>query len=327
MPSNFKVQEIIMHVIEAIKSSKKIFISLEITPPNKGQSIEDLYQVIDPLIEFNPGFISVTYHQPQVVYEEIDKVIYRVPKRKKPGTVGICAAVTNRYKIDTVPHFILGGFSKFETEDALIDLHFLGIENIFAVRGDPAPGEKSFIPEQDGHRFASELVEQISNMNRGIYLEDLENAQHTNFCIGVAGYPEKHYEAPNFEKDLQYLKQKVEKGAHYVITQMFFDFEVYKNFVEKARSIGIKVPILPGIKPIISLNQLASLPRDFHISIPSKLVESMESAKSPTEARKIGINYVRDLCQQLLDFGVQGIHIYTMGKGTATQELLTRLFK
>jgi methylenetetrahydrofolate reductase (NADPH) len=316
-----------MHVVDAIKNAKNIFISLEITPPDKGQSIEDIYRVIDQLIEFNPGFISVTYHQPQVVYEERNKVIYRIPKRKKPGTVGICAAVMNRYKIDTVPHFILGGFSKFETEDALIDLHFLGIENIFAVRGDPAPGEKSFIPEQDGHSYASELVEQISSMNRGIYLEKLENAQPTNFCIGVAGYPEKHYEAPNFEKDLQYLKHKVDKGAHYVITQMFFEFQVYKIFVEKARSIGIKVPILPGIKPIISLSQLASLPRDFHISLPSKLVESMENAKTPAEARKIGINYVKELCQQLIDFGVQGIHVYTMGKGTATQELLTSLFK
>ena len=316
-----------MHVIEAIKSSRTIFTSLEITPPNKGQSIEDLYKVIDQLTEFDPAFISVTYHQPQVVYEERDSVIYRIPKRKKPGTVGICAAVTNRYKIDTVPHFILGGFNKFETEDALIDLHFLGIENIFAVRGDPAPGEKTFIPEKDGHRFASELVRQISNMNKGLYLEPLDNAQPTNFCIGIAGYPEKHYEAPNFNKDLQYLKQKADEGAHYIITQMFFDFNVYKNFVERARDIGISIPIIPGIKPITTLGQLSSLPRDFHIVLPSELVESMEAAKSPSEVRKAGIQFVGELCQKLIDFGVPGIHIYTMGKGTATQELLTRIFK
>jgi methylenetetrahydrofolate reductase (NADPH) len=316
-----------MHVIEAIQSSNTIFTSLEITPPNKGQSIEDLYQVIDQLTEFNPAFISVTYHQPQVVYEERNSVIYRVPKRKKPGTVGICAALTNRYKIDTVPHFILGGFSKFETEDALIDLHFLGIENIFAVRGDPAPGEKTFIPETDGHRYASELVKQISNMNHGLYLEDLDNAQPTNFCIGVAGYPEKHYEAPNFDKDLQYLKNKIDQGAHYIITQMFFNFEVYKNFVDLARKNGIDVPIIPGIKPITNLGQLSSLPRDFYISLPSELVESMESAKSPTDVRKAGISFVQDLCQKLIEFGVPGIHIYTMGKGTATQELLSRIFK
>jgi methylenetetrahydrofolate reductase (NADPH) len=316
-----------MHVIEAINKSKEIFTSLEITPPNKGQSIEELFRVIDPLAEYNPAFISVTYHQPQVVYEEREGVIYRIPKRKKPGTVGICAAVTNRYKIDTVPHFILGGFSKFETEDALIDLHFLGIENIFAVRGDPAPGEKTFIPEKEGHRYASELVQQIAQMNKGKYLEPLENAKPTNFCIGVSGYPEKHYEAPNFEKDLYFLKNKIDQGAHYIITQMFFNFQVFKNFVEKAREIGIQVPILPGIKPITTIGQLSSLPRDFHISLPSELVEAMEGAKTPAETRKAGISYVRELCEKLIDYGVPGIHVYTMGKGTATQELLSQLFK
>jgi methylenetetrahydrofolate reductase (NADPH) len=316
-----------MQVIEAIKNSKSLFISLEITPPNKGQSIEDLFIVIDSLTEYNPAFISVTYHQPQVVYEERDGVIYRMPKRKKPGTVGICASVTNRYKIDTVPHFILGGFNKFETEDALIDLHFLGIENIFAVRGDPAPGEKTFIPEKDGHKHANELVEQIANMNKGIYLEPLENAQPTQFCIGVAGYPEKHYEAPNFEKDLFYLKQKVDKGAHYIITQMFFNFEVFKNFCEKAREIGIKVPILPGIKPITTLGQISSLPRDFYITLPSELVESMEKGKTAAEIRKAGLDYSEKLCRKLIDYGVPGIHLYTMGKGTSSQELLNRLFK
>ena len=316
-----------MHVIEAIKNSKELFISLEITPPNKGQSIEELFEVIDPLSKYHPAFISVTYHQPQVVYEEKNGVIYRVPKRKKPGTVGICAALTNRYHIDTVPHFILGGFSKYETEDALIDLHFLGIENIFAVRGDPPPGEKTFIPEKDGHRYAGELVHQIANMNKGIYLENLESAKPTNFCIGVAGYPEKHYEAPNYEKDLFYLKHKVEQGAHYIITQMFFDFKVYKNFVEHAREIGITVPILPGIKPITNLRHLSGLPRDFHISIPSELVDEMEACKTPAEVRKAGIRYSLDLCQKLIDFGVPGIHIYTMGKGTAAQDLLSGLFK
>ncbi len=316
-----------MQVIDAINNSKSLFISLEITPPDKGQSIEDLFSVIDSLAEFNPAFISVTYHQPQVVYEERNGVIFRIPKRKKPGTVGICASLTNRYKIDTVPHFILGGFSKFETEDALIDLHFLGIENIFAVRGDPPPGEKNFVPEKDGHRHASELVAQISNMNKGIYLEPLENAQPTNFCIGVAGYPEKHYEAPNFEKDLYFLKKKVDKGAHYIITQMFFNFDVFKNFREKARKIGIKVPILPGIRPVTTIAELSSLPRDYYITLPSELVESMEKSKTPAEIRKAGLDFTEKLCTKLIDYGVPSIHIYTIGNGTATQELLTRLFK
>ena len=316
-----------MQVIDAINNSKSLFISLEITPPNKGQSIEELFSVIDSLAEFNPAFISVTYHQPQVVYEERNGVIFRIPKRKKPGTVGICASLTNRYKVDTVPHFILGGFSKYETEDALIDLHFLGIENIFAVRGDPPPGEKNFIPEKDGHRYASELVAQISNMNKGIYLEPLENAQPTNFCIGVAGYPEKHYEAPNFEKDLYFLKKKVDKGAHYIITQMFFNFDIFKNFCEKARKIGIKVPILPGIRPVTTIGELSSLPRDYYITLPSELVESMEKSKTPAEIRKAGLDFTEKLCTKLIDYGVPSIHIYTVGEGTATQELLTRLFK
>lgn len=316
-----------MQVIDAINNSESLFISLEITPPDKGQSIEDLFSVIDSLAEFNPAFISVTYHQPQVVYEERNGVIFRIPKRKKPGTVGICASLTNRYKIDTVPHFILGGFSKFETEDALIDLHFLGIENIFAVRGDPPPGEKNFIPEKEGYRYASELVAQISNMNKGIYLEPLENAQPTNFCIGVAGYPEKHYEAPNFEKDLYFLKKKVDKGAHYIITQMFFDFDVFKNFCEKARKIGIKVPILPGIRPVTTIAELSSLPRDYYITLPSELVESMEKSKTAAEIRKAGLDFTEKLCSKLIDYGVPSIHIYTIGNGTATQELLTRLFK
>ncbi|NOX38670.1 MAG: 5,10-methylenetetrahydrofolate reductase [Calditrichaeota bacterium] len=315
-----------MHVITAIQQSKKPIISLEITPPDKGRSIEELYATLDVLVPFEPAFINVTYHQPQVVYEEKDGIIYRIPKRKKPGTVGICAAIANRYHIEPVPHFICGGFSKYETEDALIDLHYLGITNIFAVRGDPPPGQKTFIPNQDGHRYASELVRQIANMNEGIYLEELEDAQPTNFCIGVAGYPEKHYEAPNFEKDLYHLKHKVDQGAHYIITQMFFDFDVFKNFVEKARSIGITVPILPGIKPLTRISQLSSIPRDFHVSIPYHIVEAMEEARTREAARQVGIRKTIELCEQLIEYGVPGLHIYTMGRGQATCEVLKGLF-
>ncbi|MFZ0388912.1 MAG: methylenetetrahydrofolate reductase [Calditrichia bacterium] len=315
-----------MHVIEAIRNAAEPFISLEITPPNRGQSIEDIFKVIDNLIEFHPAFVNVTYHQPHVSYEERDGVIYRVPKRKKPGTVGICAAIMNRFKINTVPHFICGGFSKYETEDALIDLHYLGIENIFLVRGDPPPGQSLFIPERDGHNYANELVRQVVNMNKSVYLVPLENAQPTNFCIGVAGYPEKHYEAPNLEKDLKALKRKVDEGAHYIISQMFFDFNVFKNFVEKARTIGINVPILPGIKPITSLGQLNSLPRNFFISLPDDLVNSIEEARTPAEARKRGIEYTIKLGRQLIEYGVPGIHIYTMGKGVSTYETLKGLF-
>jgi len=316
-----------MQVVDVIRNSKDVFISLEITPPNKGQSIEEIFCVVEQLQEFNPAFISVTYHQPHVVYEERDGRIFRIPKRKKPGTVGICAAITNRFKIDAVPHFICGGFNKFETEDALIDLHYLGIENVFVIRGDPPPGQKVFIPEKDGHKNAYQLVRQIANMNKGIYLEELENAQPTNFCIGVAGYPEKHFEAPNFEKDLEYLKMKVDEGAHYIITQMFFDFNAFKNFVEKARAIGITVPILPGIKPITNIRQVTSLPREFHISLPTELVNLLENASTPQEVRKKGLEYTRKLCEKLIDYGVPGIHIDTMGRGAATYDLLKGLFK
>ncbi len=314
-----------MHVIEALNNAKKMLISLEITPPNKGTSIEELYTTLDELMPFHPAFINVTYHQPQVVYEEIDGVIHRIPKRKKPGTVGICAAIANRYKVDMVPHFSCGGFTKYETEDALIDLHYLGLHNILALRGDPPLGFNQFIPEEDGHRYAWQLVKQIADMNRGIYLEPLEDAQPTNFCIGVAGYPEKHFEAPNFEKDLQHLKFKVEQGAHYIITQMFFDFQVYKNFVERAREIGITVPIIAGIKPLSTLRQLESIPRIFHVSIPNRIVEAMERARTPEQVRHAATEHIARLCQQLIDYNVPGIHIYTMGRGRATRDLLNAL--
>lgn len=316
-----------MHVIEALNNSRKPLISLEITPPNKGQGIEEIFETLDNLMPYEPSFINVTYHQPQVTYEEIGGTIYRIPKRKKAGTVGICASITNRYNIETVPHFICGGFNKFETEDALIDLHYLGITNLLALRGDPPFGHTAFIPEKDGHQYASSLVKQIANMNRGIYLEDLEDAKPTNFCIGVAGYPEKHFEAPSFEKDLQNLKYKVDQGAHYIITQMFYNFDAYKKFVERAREIGITVPIIPGIKPITRLSQLSSLPRFFYISIPHSWVEALEDARTPEKVFQVGIKKMIELCEKLVDFKVPAIHIYTMGKGKGTQGLLEGLLK
>jgi methylenetetrahydrofolate reductase (NADPH) len=315
-----------MQVLDAINNSKKLLLSLEITPPSKGRSIDEIYHTIDNLMPFNPSFISVTFHQPQVVYEEKGGVIYRIPKRKKAGTVGICAAVSNHYQIDTVPHFICGGFNHFETEDALIDLHYLGITNILALRGDPALGHRTFIPEKDGHKYASDLVKQITNMNKGIYLEELEDASPTNFCIGVAGYPEKHFEAPSFEKDMKFLKYKVEQGAHYIITQMFYDFNVFKRFVETAREIGITVPIIPGIKPLRSETQLSSIPRNFHISFPNNFVEAIENARTPEQVQVIANKKLVDLCSKLIDFNVPTIHIYTMGRAFATQALLKSLF-
>lgn len=316
-----------MHIIEALNKAKKLLISLEITPPNKGQGIEEIFNTVDSLMPFEPSFINVTYHQPQVTYEEIDGTIYRIPKRKKAGTVGICASIANKYNIETVPHFICGGFNKFETEDALIDLHYLGITNLLALRGDPPLGHTSFIPEKEGHKYASGLVKQINNMNKGFYLEELEDAKPTNFCIGVAGYPEKHFESPSFEKDLQNLKYKVDQGAHYIITQMFYNFDAFKKFVEKAREMGIKVPIIPGIKPITRLSQLSSLPRFFYISVPHPWVEAMESARTSEKIFQIGTKKMVELCEKLIDYKVPAIHIYTMGKGLSVQALLKDLLK
>lgn len=314
-----------MKLTDIIKKANGKMISIEITPPDKGKSINEIFRTIDCLAEYDPAFITVTYHQQQVIYEEVDGVIYKIPKRKKPGTVGICAAIHNKYQIETVPHFICGGFSKYEIEDALIDLHFLGFENIFIIRGDPPPGHKSFIPEKDGHVYAEELVLQVSNMNRGIYLEELENAESTHFCVGVAAYPEKHVEAPNIKRDLTYLKQKVEAGADYIITQMFFDIERYRHFLDVVKEIDITEPIIPGIKPLTRVEQLYTLPRDFHVEIPEKIVERMTTAKTRKQARLEGIKFTIELCQNLLDIGVPGIHFFTMGKGSAVKEILKEI--
>ncbi len=308
---------------EALEASNGPIFSLEITPPDRGRSVDDLFRVIEDLMHFNPSFINVTYHQPHVVYEEIGETIVRRPKRKKPGTVGISAAIKNHFGISTIPHLICGGFDRFETEDALIDLHFLGMKNILALRGDPAPGHTRFVPNKEGHRYADELVSQIAAMNRGEYLEELENPVPTDFCIGVAAYPEKHQESPNLEKDLFYLKQKVERGAEFIITQMFFQFDHYRNFVEQAREAGITVPIIPGIKPITKPGQIRQIPGRFFVTMPSELVHAVEDARTKADAFKGGIDYTVRLVEQLLEYGVLGIHIFTQDTSEDTRELLS----
>jgi len=313
-------------VIDWLTQNRKLLFSLEITPPDRGKSVNDILAVVENLMPFAPQFINVTYHQPHVVYEEKDGVITRRPRRKKPGTVGICSAIKNRFGVEPVPHLICGGFSRFETEDALIDLHFLGIENILALRGDPPPGQPRFIPEKDGHQYAGQLVEQIAQLNRGRYIDDLEDAFPTNFCIGVAAYPEKHFESPNLEKDLQYLKSKVDMGAEYIITQMFFDFRQYKNFVEKARAIGVKVPIIPGLKPLVSRTHIETIPSSFHVNIPAELVAVIEEARTREQAFASGVRFLARLTEQLLAYGVPGIHVFTMGQGRAAKALLETVF-
>ncbi len=306
---------------------KRPLVSIEITPPEKGRSISELFGSVDQLLPFNPTFITVTYHQQRIVYEEpVPGQIRKVPRRKNPGTVGICAAIYNRYKIETVPHIICGGFDKYETEDALIDLQYLGFKNLFVLRGDPAPGQKEFVPEPNGHRFASELIAQIAAMNHGHYLEDLDNAAPTDFCLGVAGYPEKHYEAPNRADDLRHLKEKVDAGADYIITQMVFAARPFLDFVDRARAIGIKVPTIPGIKPVTNARQLVTIPREFHVDLPEELVSRITRAATPADAARVGVEFTTRLCRELLRNDVPGLHFYTMGRGRATADVLKATF-
>lgn len=311
-----------MKVIEAIKQSNKPFFSLEILPPAKGEGITTLYRALDPVMEFAPHFINVTYHQPHIRFVETEEGIQKIYHSKRPGTVGICAAVKYKYGVETVPHIICGGFTRYETEDALIDLHYLGLKNVFAVRGDPPPGMDQFVPEKEGHHYAYQLVQQISDMNRGIYLENLRNQCQTDFCIGVAAYPEKHAESPNREADLRNLRKKVEAGAEYAITQMFFDVKKYTDFVKFLRNEGIDIPVIPGIKPLTSLKQVYSIPKKFHVDIPAELVRKMEECRTDHEIRKAGIFHTIRMIEELVDFGVPAIHIFSMSHTGPVVEIL-----
>ncbi len=317
-----------MKVIEHIKKAKNPLISFEILPPLKGKGIQSIYDSIDPLMEFKPSFINVTYHREEFVYKKREKgYLEKISIKKRPGTVGICAAIMNKYQVDAIPHMICGGFTKEETENALIDLNFLGIDNVLALRGDSIKTETNFIPEEGGHAHAVELVNQIVGLNKGDYFdEDLLNATPTDFCIGVAGYPEKHFEAPSYKSDLKYLKQKVDAGAEYIITQLFFDNEKFKKFVTDCREMGINVPIIPGLKPISNKNQLLSLPKFFHIDLPDDLVDAIENCKNDDAVRQIGIEWSIQQSKDLIDFGVPCIHYYTMGKSISTREIVKAVY-
>ncbi len=308
------------------KNSKAPIISLEFVPPARGSSVEEIFKAVDYLMDFSPQFINVTNHPSKIEYREIEGKIVKIPLNKRPGTIGLCAAIKHRYEdVEIIPHLVCAGHSKYRLEDILIELNYLGIDNVFAIRGDPSFDGK-FAADQEGWQYAKDLVKQISNMNQGIYLYPIENAVSTDFCIGVAGYPEKHYEALNIHDNIQHLKEKVEAGADYIITQMFFDFDVYKRFVELARENGIEVPIIPGIKPIVNMRSVRKIPKKFFVDIPQKLVSAMESAKTPKEEWEMGISYMAELVNKLLDYGVPGIHIFTMGRGKSTRALLEAVF-
>lgn len=318
-----------MKVTEHInKANGNTLFSFEVLPPLKGQNIRSLFDHMDPLMEFNPPFVDVTYHREEYVYKKRENgLLERKTVRKRPGTVGICAAIQNHYKVDAVPHIICGGFSKEDTENALIDLNFLGIDNVLLIQGDTRKPEREFVPEPDGHAYASELIEQVVELNNGVYIDDeLENAQPSDFCIGVAGYPEKHFAAPNMQTDLKYLKLKQEKGANYIVTQMFFDNQHYFDFVEKCRKNGITLPIVPGLKPITSIRQLTILPQLFHVDLPMDLTVELEKCNNNAEVRKVGIEWTIAQSKALMEYGVPSLHYYSMGKSASVYEVAKELF-
>ena len=317
-----------MKVTEHIRQSKETPVSFEILPPLKGKGINALWEHLDPLMEFKPEFINVTYHRSESMFKKkTDGSFDKVEVRKRPGTVGICAAIQNRYQVDAVAHLICGGFSKQETEDALIDLNFLGVNNVLVLRGDAPKNESFFEAEPGGHKYAIELLRQVTNMNNGIYLEeDLKNAVKTNFCIGVAGYPEKHFEAPNMQTDLQYLKDKVDAGAEYITTQMFFDNKKYFDFVEKCKEAGINIPIIPGIKPITTKAQANILPTTFHIDLPEDLADEVEKCKDNAAVKEVGIQWAVQQSKELVQKGVPTLHFYSMGKSDPIYRIAKELF-
>ncbi len=318
-----------MKVTEFFEQAQgKTLASFEVLPPLKGGSMASIFKLLDPLMEFKPPFIDVTYHREDCIYKETASGYYeKVAIRKRPGTVGICASIMHHYGIEAVPHLLCGGFTREETENALIDLNFLNIQNVLALRGDSRQFEKKFVPTPGGHHYAVDLVRQIHNMNQGRYLDDMiENGQKTDFCIGVAGYPEKHFEAPNMDTDLMYLKAKIDAGAHYIVTQMFFDNKHYFNFVERCREMGINCPIIPGLKPLTKSYQLQSIPRMFHVDIPHELVTEIQKAKNAEAVREAGIAWCIAQSQELKKAGVPCIHYYTMGNAETIRRIVSAVF-
>lgn len=314
-----------MKVIEHLEKAKNPLISFEIIPPLRGGDIKQIFNIIDDLIKYNPPFIDVTSHSAEVQYEETPDGIKKKIKRKRPGTIGLCVAIKNKYNVEAVPHLLCSGFTKEETEDALIELNYLGIENVLAVRGDEREYKKPVPQGKTSNIYTIDLIQQINNMNNGIYLEeDLLDAASTDFCIGVGGYPEKHFEAPNLKTDIKYLKDKVDAGAHYIVTQMFFNNEHYFNFVKLCREAGITVPIIPGIKIITTKKHLTSLPKDFIIEIPEELSDEILNS-DVKHTQEIGINWACKQVEELIKFGVPAVHFYILQNATPMQKLIKKL--
>ena len=322
-------KNIFMKVVDHIKNSKdKTQFSFEILPPLKGQDIQSIFNNIDPLIEFKPPFIDVTYHREEYVYKELENgLLKKQVVKKRPGTVGICAAIQNKYGVDAIPHILCGGFTKEDTENFLIDLGFLGIDNVMALRGDAVKSETYFTPEKEGHQYANELVSQIKDMNHGIYLEkELLNSSKTNFCIGVSGYPEKHLEAPSMDSDIHFLKKKIKDGANYIVTQMFFDNQKFFKFVDKCRAEGITVPIIPGLKPLATKKQLNLIPHRFNVDLPDNLIMEVVKCKDNNAVREVGVAWCIEQSKELLKYGVPFLHYYSMGKSSNIYQIASKVF-
>ncbi len=305
-----------MSVIEKLRNAKGTLFTFELLPPLKGHSIEKIYSTIDRLVEFQPAYINFTSHRNETTYKERpDGLLERRVTRLRPGTIALAAAVKYKYNLTVVPHILCGGFTKEETENVLIEMNFLNIDDVLALRGDPQRGSRIFIPEKDGHRYTHELVTQIASMKKGKYLEEsLEDTSPTNFCIGVAGYPEKHSEAPNMLTDIENLKRKVDAGAHYIVTQMFFDNEKYFRFRDDCRKAGIDVPVIAGLKPVSALNDIKMLPQTFHIDLPNDLVAEVKKCKTDQEVREVGIEWATMQSKELIKGGAPGLHYYTLGR-------------
>ena len=317
-----------MKVIDHLRRADKTLFSFEILPPLKGRDIRSIYQGIDPLLEFKPSFINVTYHREEVIYKEKGQgLLQKVRLRKRPGTIGICATIKTKYDIDTVPHLICGGFSREDTEDALIEMSFLGIDNVLALRGDAIKNEAHFIPERNGNPHAVEMIQQIEGLNHGRYLHDeaLDSAP-TDLCIGAACYPEKHPEALNLNMDIAYLKAKVDAGAEYLVTQMFFDNAKYFHFVDLCREQGITVPIIPGLKPITTLKHIAFLPKTFRVDLPDAFAAELTKCRTDLEVKRLGIEWAIQQSKELIARKVPSLHFYTMGRSEAVRTVAEQVF-
>jgi methylenetetrahydrofolate reductase (NADPH) len=310
------------------RANGNTLISFEILPPLKGGSIDSIFTILDPLMEFRPPFVDVTYHREDFLYRKTEEGFFeKISMRKRPGTVVISQAIQNRYGVDTVPHLLCGGFTREETEDALIDMAYAKINNVLALRGDARKFEGRFIPEPGGHHYAIDLIRQIKDMNEGKYIDkDITDGAKSNFCIGIAGYPEKHFEAPNLESDIEHLKQKIDAGGEYVVTQMFFDNKKYFDYVKTCRDHGIQVPIVPGLKPITRKSQVNSIPSSFYINLPDALVRELQQAQTPEAVKQIGIEWAIMQCKELKAAKVPSLHFYTMGDSVTTRKIAEAVF-